>query len=84
MHFQQVKRRIYSVAFSTIVISKIILSRNGRTVRGICKTSNWYSNHHLMVENMRGMTLKAPIPIVSKYTETINRNRNRYETHHEN
>ena len=38
----------------------------------------------MMVENKRGMNLKAPIPIVSKYIETINRNRNRYETHHEN
>ena len=37
-----------------------------------------------MVENKRGMNLKAPLPIVSKYIETINRNRNRYETHHEN
>ena len=34
-----------------------------------------------MVENKRGMNLKAPIPIVSKYIETINRNRNRYENH---
>ena len=36
------------------------------------------------MENKRGMNLKAPIPIVCKYIETINRNRNRYETHHEN